>query len=402
MASIHGTSPLFNFGTQIGEKSSAGNNCVLLQSKKGLVRLKTDAIVSLKSSEHPNAENIPDAIEEVEKMLDGFSNASKNIQASNTVVSPVIARSALILQCNSRILAFDIEGVEFIEHHQAIHIPDANQPLRSIVTLQNGDLANGIPLGKWLDLGTNENQPDLWSIGYGGQDYKNVITVNAILGIESIPTGLFYAIKNAGQEELWINHPTHGAIRLLNVVNFTDDSVNAITEKVKEQINHIPSLDESPQKLIQAVNNAGLGIHFGPFGLVLPTELIAHVNGKINLATIKKKPFRESLAAYNLSKITELNGGKENNSSDQRSIAIRSQSKRNIIFIAPNLYEPNKELAWEPLPILPKQLGKFINALRLNNGRCEMLLNPSVISNPPQAYVAKIAKSAFCGWLKPL
>jgi hypothetical protein len=127
------------------------------------------------------------------------------------------------LQANERLYAFDIECVDFIEHHKKIHQLDG---LKQIVTLQNDNLVKGTSLSKWLKHDDVQEQKELWSIGYSDTNTSAAITVENILGIESIPMSLFHLIEDGQKKTIWINHPKHGAIRLLNVDDFTKDQVN--------------------------------------------------------------------------------------------------------------------------------------------------------------------------------
>jgi hypothetical protein len=211
---------------------------------------------------------------------------------------------------------------------------------------------------------------------------------------------LFHLIEDGQKKTIWINHPKHGAIRLLNVDDFTKDGEGAIHESIFKLIDSNPHKNIGPEEIKAIQNDAGIGINLGLFGLVLPTEVIAHVDNKALASSIKQKPYKHSLPTFDLNQITKLTSGETAQTNERRAITVRTSANKNLIFLAPNIYEPNKLAPWEPLPIMPKSAAKLFTAIRVNNGHCEMLLNSSVLSDPPPASLNKITKNAFCGWYR--
>ncbi|QKM65255.1 hypothetical protein DCO17_08430 [Polynucleobacter tropicus] len=397
MSGNYGTTPVFNLSTHLGEKESTGKYCLILQTKKGLIRLLMDSVVTLNANKYLGHDEIPTISSDIDTLLEDYGlNNKKTINAiehEQVLITP--ARSALILQANQRLYAFDIECVDFIEHHKKINQLDA---CKQIVTLRNDDLVKGTSLSKWLKQDDAQEQKELWSIGYSDENSPATITVENILGIESIPVPLFHIIRDGQKRNIWINHPKHGAIRLLNINDFTKDGNGPIHEGIFKQIDSNPLKKISPNEIKIDQNKAGIGINLGLFGLVLPTEVIAHVDNKTFATSIKQKPFKRALPTFDLSQITNPTSSEASQINERRAITVRTSENKNLIFLAPNIYEPDKSAPWEPLPIMPKSAAKIFSAIRVNNGHCEMLLSPSMLSDPPPAPLNKITKNTFCGW----
>ncbi|QWD64907.1 hypothetical protein [Polynucleobacter sp. MWH-UH2A] len=399
MSGNFGTTPVFNLSTHLGEKESCGKYCVILQTKKGLIRLLIDSIVTLNASDYLGHDEIPSIGGDIDALLEDFILLNKKsinaIEYEQALVMP--SRSALILQANQNLYAFDIECVDFIEHHKKI---DQLDSFKQIVTLQNDDLVKGISLSRWLKQEGAQEQRELWSIGYSDANSSTVITVESILGIESIPISLFHIIRDGQKKIIWINHPKYGATRLLSVDDITKDGDGPIHEGIFKLIDSNPREKIGFNEIKTIQNNAGIGVNLGMFDLVLPTEVIAHVDNKTLTASIKQKPFKRALPTFDLCQITKLNSGESSHINERRAITVRNSANKNLIFLAPNIYEPSKLAPWEPLPIMPKSAAKIFSAIRVENGRCEMLLNSSALSDPPPTSLNKITKNAFCGWYR--
>jgi len=398
--SRNGLSPVFDFSNYLGGKTNSGKYCLLVKAKKGLIRLRVDEIISLDSSAYPNESNIPWANDEIEVMLKDFSDASKNAHDLNSSLklAPIGSRSLLIIQADEQIFAFDIQGVSFIEHHKNTKPLNPKDTLHRIITLQDGSLVSGISLSKWLGPYENNLEAELWSIGRKTSGAVNVITAPQILGVEAIELSLFYKIQNNHSNDIWINHPKFGAIKVLNIEHFDSTGVNHISQELESLIGNIPAKPVLEKTIKTTINSAGLGMNFKKFGLVLPIELVEAVNNRISNKSARNKPFKHSLPAFDLTKIPGLET-LEQNQDERRSITIRQPNKKNISFLAPEIYEPSSEGAWEPLPSLPKSLSKMVSAVRVQNDYCELLLNPQTVSSSPSAEIQKIANKAFCGWI---
>ena len=398
--SQNGLSPVFDFSNYLGGKANSGKYCLLVKAKKGLIRLRVDEIISLDSSTYPNESNIPWANDEIEAMLKDFSDASKSAHDINASLklAPAGSRSLLIIQADEQIFAFDIQGVSFIEHHKNTKPLNPKDTIHRIVTLQDGSLVSGISLGKWLGSEENNIGNELWSIGRKTNDAVNVITAPQILGVEAIELSLFYKIQSNHGNDIWINHPKYGAIKVLNIEHFDSTGVNHISQELESLIGNIPA-NCVPEKITKTtIHNAGLGLNFEKFGLVLPIELVEAVNNKVSNKSARSKPFKHSLPAFDLAKIPGIETTQQNQD-ERRSITIRQPNQKNISFLAPEIYEPSSESLWEPLPSLPKALSKMVSAVRVQNDYCELLLNPQTVSSSPPAEIQKIAKKAFCGWI---
>jgi hypothetical protein len=393
----YGITPVFNLSAHLGTTESSGKYCLILQTLKGLISIKADSVIALNANENPNHESILNAADDIEVMLTDFSGTKNSSTVTHEQMALTPTRSALILQNNSKCYAFDIEDVDFIEHHKKIECLNS---FKQIVTLQNDHLINGISLSKWMHADQSLPNKELWSIGFSHEQSQSVITVENILGIESISLSLFHVIENHQEKNIWVNHPQYGAIKLLTVDEFRPDRPDLITQKIHAQIRCLPNEKTKVQKISIAKSDAGIGINLGSYGLVLPTEMISMVSNKTISSDLKKKPFKKALPTFDLTQVAHLISGENFSINDRRAITVRSPSNKNLVFLAPNIYEPSKESLWEPLPMMPKSAAKFISAIRVANGQCEMLLKSSALTDPPPSPLSKIAKTAFCGWYK--
>jgi hypothetical protein len=398
--SQNGLSPIFDFSHHLGGKAQSGKYCLLIQAKKGLIRLRVDEIISLDSSTYPNEANIPCAIDEIDAMLKDFRDSSKNVCSTieSLKIAPVESISLLIIQAGSQIFAFDIHGVSFIEHHKKNKPLNPKDTLHRIVTLQDESLVSGISLSSWLEADGGNAEGDLWSIGYKNNELATVITVPQILGVEAVELPLIHKIQNNGESAIWINHPKYGAIKVLNIEYFSSTGSNQITKDTEALIDKSPTQPTLEKTLNTSNGSSGLGVRFDQFGLVLPIELVGSVNTKISNINARKKPFKHSLPAFDLNKIPGLAISQPDHG-ERRSITVRQPNQRNIVFLAPEIYEPSNGGVWEPTPTLPKSLSKMVSAVRVQDSYCELLLNPQVVSDSPSADIQKIANKAFCGWI---
>ena len=401
MSSVHGTAPVFNYGSHLGEKNCAGKYCLVVQTPKGIIRLRVDSVVSLNADTRSEYEKVLCAQEEIEAMLSNYDVAANIEPVIQEKTAFVETRSILVLQTNADLVAFDIEGITFIERHKEAKAIDAANRVQRIVTLQNEQLVCGKALNNWLNEKDSNPRKEAWSIGYLDSGDTCVVTTQNILGIEQVNIQQFNSVKHNGKSEIWINHPKHGALRVLNVECFKSESSDSITNGLIDQTKNREYKAHQEKTTSHSINNAGVGISFEQFKLVLPTNIISHINSRKPGSKPQKKPYKHSLPAFDLSAIAEFEDKKTQVKSVKRAITIKSSAKEEIVFLTSNIYEPNKEASWEPLPLLPQSLGKLVNAIRIADGQCELLLKPSALSNPPPEPLQKIAKTAFCGWINP-
>lgn len=386
----------FDTGALCGTKTESPKYSVNIQTSKGIVNLLVDSVSKGSSdSVHDYKTEIfcLSAIEDFIKNCDSpiEKNTPKDLQATSKKAS----KSVVLCRINHRVIGLYSDHISFFEHPVKLHPLRTTREFSYLVELENGELLNGIDLSSMLDLAPPpSSNTKKWAIGIQTERNRFALVTEQLIGLEEHEIDCFQRLNDSANESCWLKHEQHGPIEIL--------TPKALAKENSTSIEHdnFPKVASKKQSSTPANATQGIGIKCNAFDLLLPSAAVENVGGVIEVSSLKNKPSKNAIPAYDISKLfSDQTDIQKNN---KRLITIQSQSKKNFVLLVPDVYKPKTDNTWSIPSILPKPLGKLIKATQIANGRCELLIRDEFISELNAPEFDKFKKECFCGWFTPL
>lgn len=386
----------FDAGALCGTKAESPKYSVNIQTSKGIVNLLVDS-VSKGSSDKPHDHKTEilclNAIEDFIKNCESPIDKIKPKDQLSTSIKT--SKSIALCRIDHRVIGLYSDHISFFEHPVKLHPVRTKHQFSYLVELENGELLNGIDLSALLGLAPSPSiDTKKWAIGIQTEGDRFALVTEQLIGLEEHEIDSFQRLNNSANESCWLKHEQHGPVEILNP--------KVLIKEKSASIEHddFPRAASTKQSSIPSNTTQGIGIKCNAFDLVLPSAAVESVGGVIKLSSLKNKPSKNTIPAYDISKLfSDQTDIQKNN---KRLITIKSLSKKNFALLVPDVYKPKTDNTWSIPSILPKPLGKLIKSTQIVNGRCELLIRDEFISELNAPEFDKFKKDSFCGWFTPL
>ena len=399
VSTIDGLSPQFNLAKFLGANPNTAKYSLIISTPKGLVRVTADAVLSLNTEAPTEPQSPPSIVEDIEALLTTFKAAP--VQVNHFAVSKSIEsethQSILLIKVGNQTFGINGQDIELIERH-ATSIPlSSSNDVHRVISLHDGRLIGGVSSSLWLNIKDVQAEDEGWSIGYANNGHTIALTVSDVIGLEPIENSKFYKLLHGDKVTEWVNHPSIGAIEVLNIKAILLPKLHAASKDIESnQPNQdAPSIKNTPT----AQQKSGLGLELNGFRMVIPQELVKSVNTRLSLASLKRKPWKKTLPVFDLLKISN----DKNMAQDAmvcRSATIQADQQTAVILTAHEVYEPDDLESWLPTPLLPSPLSEIVQGIRIKNHQCELLLEPQFMSKMSAEEIHSISEQTFAGWQK--
>ena len=398
---IDGLSPQFNLARFLGAKTDNPKYAVIVKTAKGLVRVSADAVLTLNADELPEHEKTISAMNDIEKLITSFdaeTGLNKKVQHTSALKKPT--HSVLIVKVGDQTFGMHANTIHQIERHQKTKPGSLKNPTYRVITMQDGSLVSGISVGSWLQLKNTSPETEVWSIAYALNKKILALTVNEVIALDPIELTKFFMLEQEGEMHQWVNHPTLGAIEILNPEKMIHpDEYKAIKNIALEEEVHILTEKETMHELAtKDLKHQGVGLKFDRFNVVLPQEMISSVSEKMMLSSLHKKSSKDAIPAFDLLQVLEDKKEPSKRNATRRVATVKFDNGNKAVFMAEEVYEPHSDQPWLPAPALPKPLSKIIQAVRVQDDRCELLLDPAFIHHLAEKDLKDLRKKTFSGW----
>ncbi|OYU13546.1 MAG: hypothetical protein CFE38_00550 [Comamonadaceae bacterium PBBC1] len=385
--SDHGPLVLFNSLSTVHAKTQDQESLMaIVRSSKGLVAIEVEHVHEARGD--PACDGGVKLRDLLAAILEGLSPEQWREPGFAVQDKRVTQRPETFLRVSSAgvDLAVPVDRVHWLDKHQGAYPILSGQTQEWLVKLKD-DLVCAQSMRTWLGL-EGSNGSEAWCLCLDEPQQSRGLLVEQVKGIITAQSHQIKVLSHLDGPATWLMLADEAPIKVLGGVLKSEPELC-----LDRRVCAANATAADQQAMANEIHQV-LSLKVGPYQVAIPGHKVRAVMGKLSTPLLEKRYGRANNPVINLVRLLGVN------SDAHPDFAVTVQfGQRDVTLLCERAEFPQSIEKFWPLPAAPSPIHDFFQSVRLDKGRCELLLRSDDCAHEWRRRVKKVPQSSFDGWL---